>query len=224
MRGNVSQNPAYWQNLRMINPIGSSDWVLCTSGLGYAFSHGDRDPFQTHFLKDSLAVVLDEFETELLVLLPSKDEQYFVNKSHVTEIDIFATGKGFDRKICNVCFVLKKIEDFPVNQTDGKGKKTRRPSCKICRQDIDGRQPSKRDKAEFNRSRPAKGTLWRCPICRKLSIADVTATVRLDHDHKSGRCIGFLCDSCNTGLGRFKDDEKILSNAIAYLQEMNANR
>ena len=203
----------------MHNPIGNANWVLCTSGLGYVYSHGVRDSFRTHFQNNSLAVVLEELESELLVLLPSKDQQYFVEKSHVSEIDIYSTGKGFDKKICNVCFVLKNIEDFPVNQTDAKTKKTRRPSCKTCRQTIDGRKPSKRDKDEFNQNRPLSGTLWRCPICRKLSIVDVTVKVRLDHDHSSGRCIGFLCDSCNTGLGRFKDDERILRNAIQYLQE-----
>ena len=208
----------------MINPIGSSDWILCTSGLGYACPHDIRDPIRTHFPKDSLAVVLKELETELLVLLPSQDQKYFVDRSHVSEVDIFATGKGYDKKICNVCFVLKDIAEFQKNQTDAGGAKTRRPSCKSCRHIIDGRKPSKREKDEFNRSRPNEGTLWRCPICRKLSIADVTAKVRLDHDHTTGRCIGFLCDSCNTGLGRFKDDAEILNNAITYLQDMIANR
>lgn len=208
----------------MPNPIGKSTWILIKSGLGYACPHGVRDDVRTHFPKNSLAVVLDEINSELLVLLPSKDQQFYVDKSHVSEVDIFSTGKGFETKIRNVCFVLKDIDDFPVNQTDGKGNKTRRPSCKTCRQIIDGREPSKRDKADFNRSRPPTGTLWRCPICRKLSIVDVTAKVRLDHDHNSGRCIGFLCDSCNTGLGRFKDDERILSNAIEYLKKHASDR
>ena len=185
---------------------------------------GVRDPIRTHFSIDSIAVVLEELESELLVLLPSQDQRYYVNKSDTSEVDIFATGKGFEKKICNRCFVLKDIEEFQKNQTDASGTKTRRPSCKSCRHVIDGRKPSKREKDEYNRFRPEKGTLWRCPICRKLSIADVTATVRLDHDHITGRCIGFLCDSCNTGLGRFRDDEEIVSNAITYLQDMKANQ
>jgi hypothetical protein len=41
---------------------------------------------------------------------------------------------------------------------------------------------------------------------------------RLDHCHETGEFRGFLCNNCNNGLGRFKDDPDILLNAIAYIQ------
>ena len=40
---------------------------------------------------------------------------------------------------------------------------------------------------------------------------------RLDHNHGTGEFRGFLCDSCNTGLGKFKDDPELLNRAINYL-------
>ena len=40
----------------------------------------------------------------------------------------------------------------------------------------------------------------------------------LDHDHKTGEFRGYLCDNCNTALSKFKDDTKILNEAINYLK------
>ena len=60
---------------------------------------------------------------------------------------------------------------------------------------------------------------FECPICKKITIAGLTSKVVLNHDHATGRILGWICDSCNTGLGRFKDDIGILSEAIRYLKE-----
>ena len=41
----------------------------------------------------------------------------------------------------------------------------------------------------------------------------------VDHDHKTGKVRGILCNHCNSGLGMFKDNTKSLENAIKYLKE-----
>ncbi len=64
---------------------------------------------------------------------------------------------------------------------------------------------------------PANGEPWQCPICEKISIAGVNVKIVVDHDQESGQPRGLLCESCNTGLGRFKNGEDHLRNAIAYL-------
>ena len=43
-------------------------------------------------------------------------------------------------------------------------------------------------------------------------------TLRLDHDHSTGRCRGLLCRSCNLGLGNLRDSIRLLRAAIAYLE------
>lgn len=55
----------------------------------------------------------------------------------------------------------------------------------------------------------------KCAICK----GGPTRTDRLhvDHDHSSDKVRGLLCDSCNLGLGKFKDDPELLRAALAYL-------
>ena len=52
-----------------------------------------------------------------------------------------------------------------------------------------------------------------CKVCRTKH------KVFLDHDAKTGRLRGFLCTTCNTGLGMFKDDPRLLRRAMKYLRE-----
>lgn len=136
--------------------------------------------------------------------------------NHVAYFDIKKTGKPYDKKICNICHLLKDMTEFDINQTDAKGRKTTRPSCKICRIAIDGEFIKPSEKKRLDAVMPKD--IFTCPICNKTSIVGVTANLVKDHDHITGKGREWICDSCNTGLGRFKDDIKLLQKAIDYLK------
>ncbi len=53
----------------------------------------------------------------------------------------------------------------------------------------------------------------RCYIC------DNETKLYVDHCHTSGRIRGLLCNTCNLGLGAFKDSIANLEKAISYLEK-----
>ncbi len=60
----------------------------------------------------------------------------------------------------------------------------------------------------------------KCAICGNPEGEQrngLTRHLAIDHDHKTGKIRALLCQSCNTGLGKFKDDPELLAKAIAYL-------
>lgn len=133
-------------------------------------------------------------------------------------VDVEKTGKGHPQKICNICHILKPMSNFARNQNDAKGRPTRRPSCNECRKTIEGKNMSASEKRRMKEIRPQDKAVFVCPICEKRSIVGVNANIVADHDHNTGKGREWICDSCNTGLGRFKDDIEILEKVIDYLK------
>ena len=141
------------------------------------------------------------------IVLSNTDFEFF---------DVKKTGDSFPKKVCNVCHRLLDTTKFQKNQ-NGKGDRTiRRPSCNDCRETIDGVGISAADRKKW-KTKPAYEP-FKCPICQKTTIPSLTSKVVLDHDHTNGRVRGWICDSCNTGIGRFKDDVSLLKRAIIFLE------
>jgi hypothetical protein len=58
-----------------------------------------------------------------------------------------------------------------------------------------------------------------CEIC-----GSVYRKLNLDHVHATGKRRGWLCTTCNTGLGSFKDSPSLLRQAAAYLESKNVDQ
>ena len=54
-----------------------------------------------------------------------------------------------------------------------------------------------------------------CAIC---GLSPDTRALDIDHHHGTGEVRGLLCNTCNRGLGLFKDDVAVLRSAVAYLE------
>jgi hypothetical protein len=57
-----------------------------------------------------------------------------------------------------------------------------------------------------------------CSICGTTDWNGRHARPHVDHDHVTGKVRGILCNECNIGLGKFKDDPALLRAAIRYLE------
>ena len=52
-----------------------------------------------------------------------------------------------------------------------------------------------------------------CDICSKQ-----VSSLHVDHNHSTGKIRGYLCGSCNRGLGLFQDTLTNLEKAVEYLK------
>jgi len=56
-----------------------------------------------------------------------------------------------------------------------------------------------------------------CAICGSPSNG---RALDVDHDHETGEVRSLLCNNCNRGLGRFKDNPSLLRRAADYVEKV----
>lgn len=116
-------------------------------------------------------------------------------------------------KVCRDCKEEKPIEEFAVNRKfyreDLPEKHTilRRPSCNACRD----KKKKISSKAKKLYKKPQSLV---CPICRD-SVSGEYA--RLDHDHTTGTIRGWICDNCNTAIGKLKESPEVIQRALTWI-------
>lgn len=146
---------------------------------------------------------------------------YTIRKSDVIKFDIADTGDRFKHKVCDRCYKYLETEKyFENNRLKKDNIITKRPSCRDCRRIKNGVPIPTKQRREWEIKRPVEGSLFSCPICQKTTIVGVSKIV-LDHNHSTGNVRGWLCESCNTGIGRFDDRIDIIQHAIKWLKSTN---
>lgn len=58
----------------------------------------------------------------------------------------------------------------------------------------------------------------RCAICGEKESHGRSEHLFINHCHKSGKIRGLLCNLCNGGIGKLKDNPNIIENALEYLK------
>jgi hypothetical protein len=61
---------------------------------------------------------------------------------------------------------------------------------------------------------PAKQVLYEVVFLQYLYV---------DHDHKTGKVRGLLCNACNTAIGLFQEDPVRMTSALSYLRGADAD-
>ena len=167
--------------------------------------------------KDDVGIIEFESKESSSIFFIRIWQKVTLNKNDFEIFDAKKTGDGFPKKICNICHKLLSTAEFARNQNAINNRPVRRPSCKECRKQLEGKDTTPKAKLEWSKNKP-QNEPFECPICGKRTIAGITSKVVLDHNHRTGEVRGWICDSCNTGIGRFKDDVELIKRAIKYLE------
>lgn len=126
----------------------------------------------------------------------------------------------------------RRAAQGPCDRCGGEVPETRRAGSKFCSAECKHLTQNDRwreSKPHYNRGRlygltPTRyeamlaGQNNRCAICRSPEWGGKHNVPHVDHDHASGIVRGLLCDNCNNGLGRFRDDSARLRDAAVYLE------
>jgi len=104
-------------------------------------------------------------------------------------------------KVCTYCLIEQPIKNFQNNQ-----KYYNRPDsrCKSCKKETTN------NTNKLKKIAPPKPEF--CDCCGKPK------KLFLDHDHQTLEIRGWICNDCNTSLGKLGDDISGLKNALFYLE------
>ena len=113
-------------------------------------------------------------------------------------------------KVCRDCGLEKpRTEFYPYNCGDG-----REPACKVCRlESIERKRVSREFGLSLEDYRNLIAPGGPCTICQSRDRQLV-----LDHCHETGVLRGVLCNTCNLGLGYFRDNPTLFREAASYLE------
>jgi len=115
-------------------------------------------------------------------------------------------GQSPTTKRCSKCDTLWPLTEFRYV----KSRSRHRSFCRYCERDY--KLNKRYNLGSDGWEELLESQDWGCAVCgssQKLVV---------DHDHQTNYVRGILCDDCNVGLGRFKDDPLIISKVLEYLE------
>ena len=113
---------------------------------------------------------------------------------------------------CTLCKAEKPgtAEFFPPHNKKRNGLDS---WCRACRKEYRNANCRGKYRAVISDAalKELKATTHECVIC------GAKEPLVVDHDHRTGKVRGLLCNHCNRGLGHFRDDPTLLEFAAQYL-------
>ena len=135
-------------------------------------------------------------------------------RNHVRQ-DHLKADKNFELKTayCNKCKCDLPISEFRLQEFNKLKEKSPFCKCRVC-EGLDAKERKEGKKRAY----PCPD---HCELCgdefEKNRAFGYKAPV-FDHFHESGKFRGWLCKSCNIGLGQLQDSKDILKKAITFLE------
>jgi hypothetical protein len=127
------------------------------------------------------------------------------------------------KKECGRCAIVKPLEEFSKR---GDFKHMYRSECKPCSASRNTYESGRKAhlRAEYGMVQEEYLTLLHnqgslCAICDSDTSGNRYLSFYIDHDHKTNKVRGLLCDRCNRGLGYFLDNPSFLRSAALYLEK-----
>jgi hypothetical protein len=126
-------------------------------------------------------------------------------------------------KKCTKCLVEKDDTSFYVIQRKDRKKPQLYRHCKECSANVKamGKDYYRNWELlknygitlqEYNQQVDARQR--KCDIC-----STTVTTLHVDHSHETGKIRGYLCGSCNRGIGLLKDSPSVCRKAAEYLDK-----
>jgi len=78
---------------------------------------------------------------------------------------------------------------------------------------------------EYRRIEKGQGGVCAICGCEETKLVNCAAKTRkvkplsVDHNHETGQVRELLCDNCNNGIARFRENIEYMANAISYIEK-----
>ena len=148
-----------------------------------------------------------EKEITMIPSLPSESGDFHLRKRTRKTGYIKVKGKRDTLRKCSACNQFFTADSFAINGTkNASGHSYLYQMCRICHN---------RDLADrFKIRKAAPPPPARCECCNQKKDK-----LTYDHDHRTLTHRGFLCKTCNIGLGNLGDNLKGVLQGAVYLEK-----
>ncbi len=171
----------------------------------------------------TVGLVKGKTDTTFHVLFLSGQTSYEVPKSQVKKVDVSTLqsqkNPSGTHKICSTCHRYLPMERYQTNQRNKGTRRICRPECRDCRKKTDGKRISRKDRLIWEKEKPPEGEFAKCPICGREYLVGVTGFFVLDHNHETGEVRGYICNNCNSGMGKLQDNPSLLQMAADWIKK-----